>query len=193
MPHGEIVKALRKERGWSQADLATHVGGDAGQISRYENGKDQPVHRRRRQALRSLRSRDRLPARPSHRPTALPRPHRPTRRAPGQPRPAQRRRPRRPASTSCRRATRQQPRPQRPRRPKPADPTGKSRPASRAGDEGTETAPQRSLGHQLHILLRNELQPRARVRDRPRTSWTKPPPTLPTEPPTSKCLRVGPR
>jgi transcriptional regulator with XRE-family HTH domain len=36
------VKTLRKERGWSQADLATHVGGDAGQISRYENGKISP-------------------------------------------------------------------------------------------------------------------------------------------------------
>lgn len=42
MPLGETVKALRKERGWSQADLASRVGGDAGQISRYENGKISP-------------------------------------------------------------------------------------------------------------------------------------------------------
>jgi transcriptional regulator with XRE-family HTH domain len=42
MPLGETVKALRKERGWSQGDLATRVGGDAGQISRYENGKISP-------------------------------------------------------------------------------------------------------------------------------------------------------
>ena len=31
-----------KERGWSQADLATRAGADAGQISRYENGKITP-------------------------------------------------------------------------------------------------------------------------------------------------------
>ena len=42
MPLGETAKALRKERGWSQADLASRVGGDAGQISRYENGKISP-------------------------------------------------------------------------------------------------------------------------------------------------------
>jgi transcriptional regulator with XRE-family HTH domain len=36
------IKNLRKEHGWSQADLATRVGGDAGQISRYENGKITP-------------------------------------------------------------------------------------------------------------------------------------------------------
>jgi transcriptional regulator with XRE-family HTH domain len=42
MPLGETIKALRKERGWSQGELATRVGGDAGQISRYENGKISP-------------------------------------------------------------------------------------------------------------------------------------------------------
>lgn len=38
MPIGEQIKDLRKERGWSQADLAAKINGDAGQISRYENG-----------------------------------------------------------------------------------------------------------------------------------------------------------
>lgn len=33
---------LRKEHGWSQADLASRIGGDAGQISRYENGRITP-------------------------------------------------------------------------------------------------------------------------------------------------------
>lgn len=42
MPLGETIKALRKERGWSQSELAARVGGDAGQISRYENGKISP-------------------------------------------------------------------------------------------------------------------------------------------------------
>ena len=42
MPLGETIKTLRKERGWSQADLVTHVGGDGGQISRYETGKISP-------------------------------------------------------------------------------------------------------------------------------------------------------
>jgi transcriptional regulator with XRE-family HTH domain len=42
MPLGEQIKALRKERGWSQADLAGRIGGDAGQISRYENDKITP-------------------------------------------------------------------------------------------------------------------------------------------------------
>jgi len=39
---GEQIKALRKELSWSQADLAGRIGGDAGQISRYENGKITP-------------------------------------------------------------------------------------------------------------------------------------------------------
>lgn len=33
---------LRKENGWSQADLASKIGGDAGQISRYEHGRITP-------------------------------------------------------------------------------------------------------------------------------------------------------
>lgn len=36
------VHEPRKERGWSQAELATKIGGDAGQISRYENGRITP-------------------------------------------------------------------------------------------------------------------------------------------------------
>jgi transcriptional regulator with XRE-family HTH domain len=42
MPIGEQIKDLRKERGWSQTDLAAKINGDAGQISRYENGKITP-------------------------------------------------------------------------------------------------------------------------------------------------------
>lgn len=42
LPLGERLKQLRQERGWSQADLATKVGTDPGQISRYENGKMTP-------------------------------------------------------------------------------------------------------------------------------------------------------
>lgn len=42
MPLGEQIKTLRKERGWSQADLAAKVGGDAGQISRYEHSRITP-------------------------------------------------------------------------------------------------------------------------------------------------------
>jgi len=36
------VLELGKERGWSQADLATKIGGDADQISRYEHGRITP-------------------------------------------------------------------------------------------------------------------------------------------------------
>lgn len=36
------VHELRKERGWSQAELANKIGADAGQISRYENGRITP-------------------------------------------------------------------------------------------------------------------------------------------------------
>lgn len=42
MPIGEQIKDLRKERGWSQADLAAKINGDAGQISRYEHGRITP-------------------------------------------------------------------------------------------------------------------------------------------------------
>lgn len=36
------VHQLRKERGWSQAELASRIGADAGQISRYEHGRITP-------------------------------------------------------------------------------------------------------------------------------------------------------
>lgn len=39
---GERIKQPRKEQKWSQGDLAAKVGGDAGQISRYENGHIAP-------------------------------------------------------------------------------------------------------------------------------------------------------
>lgn len=42
LPLGERLKALRRERSWSQADLAAKVNADAGQISRYENGRMTP-------------------------------------------------------------------------------------------------------------------------------------------------------
>ena len=42
MPLGERIKQLRRERGWSQGELATQLGGDPGQISRYETGKISP-------------------------------------------------------------------------------------------------------------------------------------------------------
>ncbi|MDQ6722351.1 MAG: helix-turn-helix domain-containing protein [Candidatus Dormibacteraeota bacterium] len=42
LPLGERLKQLRRERSWSQADLAAKVGADAGQISRYENGRMTP-------------------------------------------------------------------------------------------------------------------------------------------------------
>jgi len=42
MPIGEQIKNLRKERGLSQAELAAKISGDAGQVSRYENGKITP-------------------------------------------------------------------------------------------------------------------------------------------------------
>lgn len=42
MPLGQRIKALRTEAGLSQAELAEQVGGDARQISRYENGRITP-------------------------------------------------------------------------------------------------------------------------------------------------------
>jgi transcriptional regulator with XRE-family HTH domain len=42
LPLGERMKGLRKERGWSQADLAGRIGADGRQISRYENGRITP-------------------------------------------------------------------------------------------------------------------------------------------------------
>ena len=42
MPLGDRIKALRKEAGWSQGELAEKVGTDARQVSRYENGRITP-------------------------------------------------------------------------------------------------------------------------------------------------------
>jgi transcriptional regulator with XRE-family HTH domain len=42
MPLGEKIRQLRSERGWSQSELAARLGGDPGQISRYETGKISP-------------------------------------------------------------------------------------------------------------------------------------------------------
>lgn len=42
MPIGERIKQLRGEHRWSQGDLATKIGADAGQISRYENAHIAP-------------------------------------------------------------------------------------------------------------------------------------------------------
>ena len=42
MPIGDRIKELRKEAGWSQGDLADKTGGDARQVSRYENGRITP-------------------------------------------------------------------------------------------------------------------------------------------------------
>lgn len=42
VPIGERIKTLRKEAGWSQGELAEKVGGDARQLSRYENGRITP-------------------------------------------------------------------------------------------------------------------------------------------------------
>jgi len=38
----ERIKALRKEHGWSQGELAAKIGTDGRQISRYENGHITP-------------------------------------------------------------------------------------------------------------------------------------------------------
>jgi transcriptional regulator with XRE-family HTH domain len=42
MALGDRVRFLRKEAGWSQGELATKVGTDARQISRYENSRITP-------------------------------------------------------------------------------------------------------------------------------------------------------
>jgi len=39
---GQRIKSLRKERGWSQGELAQRLGTDARQISRYENSRMTP-------------------------------------------------------------------------------------------------------------------------------------------------------
>lgn len=40
--HGDRLKALRTEAGWSQAELAEKIDSDARQVSRYENSKVAP-------------------------------------------------------------------------------------------------------------------------------------------------------
>ncbi len=42
MALGEHIRALRKEAGWSQAELGEKVGVDSQRISRYENGRITP-------------------------------------------------------------------------------------------------------------------------------------------------------
>lgn len=42
MPLGDRIRQLRTERGWSQDELASHVGSDARGISRYETNKITP-------------------------------------------------------------------------------------------------------------------------------------------------------
>ena len=42
MPLGDRIKALRKETGWSQGELAEKIDSDARQVSRYENGRITP-------------------------------------------------------------------------------------------------------------------------------------------------------
>lgn len=42
VPLGERIKDLRKEHGWSQAELAQKVGAESQRISRYETGKLTP-------------------------------------------------------------------------------------------------------------------------------------------------------
>ena len=42
MALAERVRQLRKEHGWSQAELAERVGADPAQISRYEGGRVMP-------------------------------------------------------------------------------------------------------------------------------------------------------
>lgn len=42
MPLGERIKQLRKERGWSQAELGEHLGTDSQRVSRYENERITP-------------------------------------------------------------------------------------------------------------------------------------------------------
>jgi transcriptional regulator with XRE-family HTH domain len=42
MPLGERIRNLRKEAGWSQAELAEKIGVDPGRVSRYEAGRITP-------------------------------------------------------------------------------------------------------------------------------------------------------
>ncbi len=42
MALGERIRALRKEAGWSQAELGDKIGTDGGRVSRYEAGRITP-------------------------------------------------------------------------------------------------------------------------------------------------------
>ena len=42
MPLGDSIKQVRKEAGWSQAELGERIGTDPGRISRYESGRITP-------------------------------------------------------------------------------------------------------------------------------------------------------
>lgn len=42
MPLGERIKQLRKEHGWSQAELGERIGTDSQRVSRYENERITP-------------------------------------------------------------------------------------------------------------------------------------------------------
>lgn len=42
MALGDRIRALRKQHGWSQAELADRIGTDGGRISRYESGRITP-------------------------------------------------------------------------------------------------------------------------------------------------------
>ena len=45
----EIVKAIRKKHGWTQADMARKLGVDVGTISRWERSTAQPSQLAKRQ------------------------------------------------------------------------------------------------------------------------------------------------
>jgi transcriptional regulator with XRE-family HTH domain len=42
MPLGDRIRQLRKEAGWSQAELAEKISADPGRVSRYEAGRITP-------------------------------------------------------------------------------------------------------------------------------------------------------
>jgi ribosome-binding protein aMBF1 (putative translation factor) len=42
MALGERIREVRKERGWSQADLGKRIGTDSQYVSRYETGRITP-------------------------------------------------------------------------------------------------------------------------------------------------------
>lgn len=42
MPLGDRIRQLRKEAGWSQAELGDKIGTDSQRVSRYETGKITP-------------------------------------------------------------------------------------------------------------------------------------------------------